>query len=92
MKILGVVAGVLLATTCILAAPAGAEQPRGRFDARTTRLLVEDRLARQGAMSTAQIEYSTPYLPRVGEDRSVDVQIRRLGELIRQREQEEQKR
>ena len=66
---------------------AGADQ--ARFDPRVTRLRIEDRLARQGATSGVQVEYSTPYLPPSVEDRSVDVRIRRLGELIRQREQEE---
>lgn len=71
-------------------AGAAAAEPawKSRFDPRIARLMVEDRLARQGATPVVQVEYSTPYLPPAMEDRSVDVRIRRLGELIRQQEQE----
>lgn len=73
-----------------LAGAAAADSERSsRFDPRVARLRIEDRLARQGAMPGVQVEYSTPYLPPSVEDRTVDARIRRLGELIRQREQEE---
>lgn len=72
-----------------LAGAATADPDRNsRFDPRVARLRIEDRLARQGATPVVQVEFSTPYLPPAVEDRSVDVRIRRLGELIRQQEQE----
>lgn len=87
---------VMVAVATVLAALAGAAgvavadpDRNSRFDPRVARLRIEDRLARQGATSGVQVEYSTPYLPASVEDRSVDARIRRLGELIRQREQEE---
>ena len=60
-----------------------ANHSNARFNPRVQALAVEERLRRP---APAQLEISSPYLPQRIEDRGIDQQIRRLGDLIRRQE------